>query len=359
MDIEDGKIYKTFNAYVPDKALPGDKFQIKVEGRLYDVFIPEGAEEGQLIQLRVPMYYSVSQEPRTRLNRQQTFEENMNEIGRLAQAHPERVQVLRQRQEARGVYPMRSTINVLNARGSPPELQNFEERIENVELRDPIGSEGLPWEDSGIIRSQEGQSVFGDSDDEGKKEEDEKEEDKTGGKRKTKKKTKKNKNKKKKKTFAKKYLPKRLSKKDRVKQRKALLKSQKDYKKGKYYTRPKVESYDAKPSKHVVNARKIYGVDNVAPTSELARKTGCSVTGLKKIIKKGQGAYYSSGSRPNQSGHSWGVARMASAITGSKAAAVDFHILDKYCDKTKKAYKLGLKAKKKHGRGTRKVPKTT
>ena len=41
-------------------------------------------------------------------------------------------------------------------------------------------------------------------------------------------------------------------------------------------------------------------------------------------MKKGQGAYYSSGSRPNQSAHSWGYARLASAITGGKSAAVDF-----------------------------------
>ena len=39
-------------------------------------------------------------------------------------------------------------------------------------------------------------------------------------------------------------------------------------------------------------------------------------------------------------------------------AAVDFHILQKYCNrKTSKAYKLAVKAKKKHNKGTRKVPK--
>ena len=50
--------------------------------------------------------------------------------------------------------------------------------------------------------------------------------------------------------------------------------------------------------------------------------------GLKKKFQKGQGAYFSSGSRPNQTGHSWGYARMASAITGGKAAAIDYHILE-------------------------------
>ena len=53
------------------------------------------------------------------------------------------------------------------------------------------------------------------------------------------------------------------------------------------------------------------------------KKTGCSIEALKKIVNKGEGAYYSSGSRPNQTSHSWGYARLASAITGGKAAAVD------------------------------------
>ena len=39
---------------------------------------------------------------------------------------------------------------------------------------------------------------------------------------------------------------------------------------------------------------KMYKVDKVRPSQELAKKTKCSVTGLRKIVKKGQGAYYSS-----------------------------------------------------------------
>ena len=48
---------------------------------------------------------------------------------------------------------------------------------------------------------------------------------------------------------------------------------------------------------------------------------------------------------------------MASAITGGKAAAVDFKILEKYCKPSSKALKLAKQAKKKHGYGTRKVRK--
>ena len=64
---------------------------------------------------------------------------------------------------------------------------------------------------------------------------------------------------------------------------------------------------------------------------------------LKQIIRKGEGAYYSSGSRPNQTAQSWGIARLASAITSGNASKVDFHIIDKGCDHNKKAYKLAIK----------------
>ena len=154
-----------------------------------------------------------------------------------------------------------------------------------------------------------------------------------------------------------KYVPKRLTRKDKKKARKELKKSRKAYKKGKYYTRKKVKSFKSKKSNHVVNAMKIYGVKSVSASPKLAKKSGCSITGLKKLVSKGAGAYYSSGSRPNQTAMSWGRARMASAITGGKAAAVDFKILEKYCKSSSKALKLAKKAKKKHGYGTRKVRK--
>jgi DNA invertase Pin-like site-specific DNA recombinase len=100
------------------------------------------------------------------------------------------------------------------------------------------------------------------------------------------------------------YLPKRLTQKDRKKQGRMLMKSKKMYKKGHYYTREKVASFKSKPSQHVVHARKIYGVEKIGATNELAKATGCSKQALAKIINKGAGAYYSSGSRPNQTAQS-------------------------------------------------------
>ena len=154
-----------------------------------------------------------------------------------------------------------------------------------------------------------------------------------------------------------KYIPKKLSNKDKKKQKKQILKSRNQYKKGIYETRKKVKTYKSKKSSHLTRASKVYKLDKLVVNDSLAKKTGCSKYALNKIIKKGQGAYYSSGSRPNQTAHSWGVARLASSITGQKAAAVDFKILEKGCNKTSKALRLAKNAKRKFGRGTRKVPK--
>ena len=137
------------------------------------------------------------------------------------------------------------------------------------------------------------------------------------------------------------YLPFRLTRRDRVKQLNALTKSRKMYKRGKYYTRPRVDSFKSRKSPHILRAEQMYGVDRILPNKELAEKTKCSIAGLTQIVKKGEGAYYSSGSRPNQTARSWGLARLASAITGGKASAVDFHILEKTCDhKKSKAFRL-------------------
>ena len=154
-----------------------------------------------------------------------------------------------------------------------------------------------------------------------------------------------------------KYVPKRLTRKDKKKVKKMLKKSRKLYKKKKYFTRKKVKSFKSKISPHIKKALKMYKIKKFSINNKLAKETGCSLTGLRKIMKKGQGAYYSSGSRPNQTGHSWGYARLASSVTGGKAAAVDFNILEKYCKKGSKALRLAKRSRKKHGYGTRKVRK--
>lgn len=151
------------------------------------------------------------------------------------------------------------------------------------------------------------------------------------------------------------YLPKKLTEKDKLKQVKMILKSKELYKKHKYYTRKPLESYKSKTSNYIKNARKIYKIDNLIPNKKLALKTGCKLSALKQIVKKGEGAYYSSGSRPNQTPQSWGFARLASAITSGKAAVIDYDIINKGCNHNKKAFILANKAKEKKKSKSKKV----
>lgn len=143
------------------------------------------------------------------------------------------------------------------------------------------------------------------------------------------------------------YIPKSLTKKDLKKQKKNILKSRKLYKKGIYYQRPKVKSFKSKKSKHLDTARELYNIEKITPSKELAQKTQCTQDALEQIVNKGRGAYYSSGSRPNQTAESWGLARLASSITGGNASVVDYHILKDGCKKTSKALKLAKKTCKK------------
>ena len=147
--------------------------------------------------------------------------------------------------------------------------------------------------------------------------------------------------------YLKKYIPDVLTKNDRNRQKSMLNKSVKNYKKGKYYTRSKVKSFKSTKSPHIVKAQRVYKIDKITASNELSRKSGCKKTGLVKIIQKGKGAYYSSGSRPNQTAHSWGRARLASALTGGKSSLVDYHILEKYCNKSSKALRYANKLRNK------------
>ena len=142
------------------------------------------------------------------------------------------------------------------------------------------------------------------------------------------------------------YLPKKLTRKDKSKQVRMLMKSRRLYKNNKYYTRKEVPSYKSKTSNHIVDARRIYNIKNVAPNKELAMKTGCTLAALNKIVSKGEGAYYSSGSRPNQTPQSWGIARLASSLTAGKSAAVDYEIIKNGCNHKKRAFIMANRAKK-------------
>jgi len=143
------------------------------------------------------------------------------------------------------------------------------------------------------------------------------------------------------------YVPRALSRKDRRKQIAMLKRSRRLYKRGKFYGRTtKLKSYPHVASKHTDVARRMYKIEKIVPNAALAQATNCSIGALKQIVKKGEGAFYSSGSRPNQSPQSWGYARLASAITGGKAAGVDYAILQNGCKPHSRALRLARTVRK-------------
>tara|TARA_R100001086_G_scaffold134144_1_gene69754 strand:- start:80 stop:481 length:402 start_codon:yes stop_codon:yes gene_type:complete len=91
--------------------------------------------------------------------------------------------------------------------------------------------------------------------------------------------------------------------------------------------RPKT-SAKTKRSKFVIDFEKKYGkkIDD----REFIHKNIITRTGQDKILSKGRGAYYSSGSRPNQTAESWALSRLASVIMNGGARKVDKKIWDKY-----------------------------
>jgi len=154
------------------------------------------------------------------------------------------------------------------------------------------------------------------------------------------------------------YLPIRLTAKDRKRQSRMLTRSRRLYKQHRYQTRKKLSSFHSKPSHHVENAKRIYHVNQIGATPALAKATGCSQSALRKIIRKGEGAYFSSGSRPNQTAQSWGVARLASSLTSGKAAVIDYDILEKGCRPNSPALRRAKTAKRKFGQPLRHPPHT-
>lgn len=156
-------------------------------------------------------------------------------------------------------------------------------------------------------------------------------------------------------SIPKKYVPASLQGTTRKKQIGEINKSRRLYKRGIYYTRKRVPGVPSRHSPHVKKAMELYGVESMVPSETLAAATGCSLASLEKIVNKGMGAYYSSGSRPNQTAQSWGIARLASSVSGGKSSAVDFSILEEGCTKGSRALKLARSAKRKYGKGTRRV----
>ena len=144
------------------------------------------------------------------------------------------------------------------------------------------------------------------------------------------------------------YVPKSLSHREKKAQIRELRKSRKMYKRGVYHTRKTMPGYRNRKSVWDSRVRRTYRIPKTQRLSVglLAKKTGCSQKALQAIVKKGMGAYYSSGSRPNQTGHSWGYARLYSALSGGPAAKVDSKILVDGCPSGSKVLKLARSPRK-------------
>jgi len=91
--------------------------------------------------------------------------------------------------------------------------------------------------------------------------------------------------------------------------------------------RPKT-SFKSQRSSWVEKFEKKYGTK--ISDKKFIYKNIISKTGAEKIIMKGKGAYYSSGSRPNTSAYAWGLSRLASVILGGNARKIDKDIWEKY-----------------------------
>lgn len=142
------------------------------------------------------------------------------------------------------------------------------------------------------------------------------------------------------------YLPSVLTRRDRKIQYDNVVRARRLYPRGIYVSRTTVKSFPHRESKHVLRAKKTFKVRAIGATPALAKASGCSIPALRAILRKGEGAYYSSGSRPNQTAQSWGVARLASALTAGKAAGVDYHILHEGCKRGSPGWKSAQKMKK-------------
>ena len=116
-----------------------------------------------------------------------------------------------------------------------------------------------------------------------------------------------------------KYVPDSLTKEDKAKQIKSIKEGT---------DRPKVDSYKSRRSKHVIAFQKKYGT--TITDDKFISKNIISKEGIKQILAKGMAAYYSSGSRPNQTKESWSRSRLASVIMNGKSREIDKDIWEKY-----------------------------
>ena len=124
----------------------------------------------------------------------------------------------------------------------------------------------------------------------------------------------------------KRYLPDSLSKSERQKQIKSIFEGKE---------RPKTKVKEKK-STWTTQFDKEYGEQLDAMKGKRSKRNIAKVTGIPfkaidEVYKKGEGAFYSSGSRPNQTASSWARGRIYAYIMGGKKVRkADESITKKY-----------------------------
>jgi len=126
----------------------------------------------------------------------------------------------------------------------------------------------------------------------------------------------------------KRYIPAVLTRRDKEKQLKSIL-EQTD--------RPILKSFKSRRSSWSNLARDFFGEDNTSK-EDMARilskgdkkRYNELMKGFNEIFDKGMKAYYTSGSRPNQTPYSWAFGRLFSVLFGGKSRDIDKNEVEKY-----------------------------
>jgi hypothetical protein len=116
----------------------------------------------------------------------------------------------------------------------------------------------------------------------------------------------------------KKYVPAYLTHRDATRQEQSIQQGK---------DRPRLKSAISRRSSWAKRFEKKYGrkiTDLAFINKQILRKPGTD-----GVLAKGRAAYYTYGSRPNQTQHSWAYARLASVIMGGAARKVDIALWKK------------------------------
>ncbi len=122
------------------------------------------------------------------------------------------------------------------------------------------------------------------------------------------------------------YIPDTLTKSQRQKQIKSIFEGKE---------RPKLDTKKRKSS-YTIDFNKRYGkrleeMEGGKSIKNIAKVVGLPFKALKEVFERGEGAYFSAGSRPNQTASSWAYGRLYSYILGNpKVRKADEFITKKY-----------------------------